>query len=82
MKIVKVTWLDSYGATPSWQEIDDAKGYIALRCHSIGYLLEDEKDYIKIAPHYAAETEQTLEQVSGVMSIPRICVVEIKKLKL
>lgn len=80
MKIVKVIWLDSYGATPSWEHVEDAKGAIILKCESIGYLFADEPDYIKIAPHYAPETEQTAEQVSGVMCIPRICVKEIQEL--
>ena len=57
MRLVPVEWLDSYGCSAVWQELDgcDAKPMV---CRSVGWLLHDGDDCKVIVPHLAESAEQ------------------------
>lgn len=78
-KLIKIEWLDSYGASSKWNAIEDVKP-IELCCTSVGYNIYEDENKIAIAPHYAPETAVTMEQCNGVMTIPKCSITKITTL--
>ena len=78
-ELIKIEWLDSYGASSKWNAVIDIKP-IELVCTSVGYNIYEDENKIAIAPHYAAETEETMEQCNGVMTIPKCSITKITTL--
>ena len=77
--LIKVDWVDSYGATSRWSAVEDIKP-IELRCVSVGYNVFEDDNVISIAPHFAIETSETVEQCNGVMTIPKRSIIKIANL--
>jgi len=74
-----VKWVDSYGATPTWTDVDDL-GATLLTCNSVGWVKYEDEDVLVIVPHVADETDHTLDQGCGQMTIPKCAVKERLKL--
>lgn len=74
--IVCVKWLDSYGVQSGWREIDDFKAN-PLEITSIGKIIYEDDDVISLAHNFADETENTVAQANGIMTIPRVCIRQI-----
>ena len=73
---VRVTWLDSYSTVGRvWLERREAELLGTPAIHAIGFLLADKPSHITLASHMGDE------QVSGVMVIPRGCIVHMTKLR-
>lgn len=72
-KLVYIEWIDSKGVTSRWEYLDDLEPLKPCICKSIGYLIDDNKDYKTIA--------QTLSdtQLVGKMSIPTKAIIRIRK---
>ena len=70
MKIIEITWLDSKGITSEWEHKEDIKPLKPCLVTSVGYLLEDMKEYKTIVQ---SEGE---EQLLGRMTIPKSCIVK------
>lgn len=81
MKIVKIEWIDSYGAGSSWQELDDIKD-IQHTCISIGYLALDGDKVKVIVPHISPENKEidSALQGCGDMAIPVKSILKITEL--
>ena len=75
-KEVRIDWVDSYGVTPSWRDLDDFDA-VLLRVRSYGVVIKDTPEIIVLAHNYAEETEYTPEQANGTMVIPKACVTDI-----
>lgn len=73
---VKVNWVDSYGVTPAWQDLNDFDA-ILLRVRSYGVVIKDTPEILVLAHNYAEETEFTPEQANGTMVIPKACITDI-----
>jgi hypothetical protein len=78
-ELVKVEWFDSYGVTSKWTAVVDIIP-VELICISVGYIIYEDENKIALAPHYAHETTETLEQCSGVMTIPKCSIANITTL--
>ena len=74
-KKVEIHWLDSHGITSDWEFIDELKSFMPVEVVSIGFLLEDEKDYKTIVQSYSES------QVLGRMAIPATSILQIITLK-
>lgn len=74
-KTVFIEWLDSKGMIREWEYIDELESLKPGRCISIGYLIEDNKEYKTIV--------QTLSdtQLSGRMTIPTGAILRMKEIK-
>jgi len=73
IKMVKVTWVDSKHVF-GWHHQDDVKDLAAIVCESVGFLLEDNLEELKLAQSLSGES------VGNLLAIPKIVVKEIKEL--
>ncbi len=74
MKKVEIHWLDSKGITSEWEFLEDIQPLVPCECTSVGYLIDENKDYKTIVQSISKE------QVLGRMSIPTACIIKIKVL--
>lgn len=79
-KEVRVEWQDSYGVQPGWQPVDDITAGYKQVITSWGRVLKVTDAAVVLAHNYAAETECTLEQANGIMTIPLACIIRINEL--
>jgi len=70
---VEIEWVDSKGVTPSWEYKNELEPLTPVLVSSVGYLLEDNKDYKTLAQSVSAE------QVLGRIAISAA---SIKKLRI
>lgn len=73
-KIKKIKWLDSYGCTNSWRKIENITE--KLFCETVGFVVSETDELISLANSIAFETEETVEQANGVMTIPKVSIIE------
>lgn len=80
-KIVEVNWVDSEHHA-DWEKISDVieEQSGSLGCRSVGYLISDTEDRIILATS-VSEDEETEEQVSAYITIPKICITSQKELR-
>jgi len=71
---VEIQWIDSKGVTSSWEHKDDLESLEPVLVTSLGYLLEDKKEYKTIAQSVSAD------QVLGRMSIPVVSIKKVRKI--
>jgi len=77
MRLVLIEWIDSFGCSPSWTNIEDVTEPDPLLCKSVGWLLVD-GERIKVVVRLLVEgTEETTQQGRGDMSIPVACIQRI-----
>ena len=71
--IVLIEWVDSKGME-RWEYLDEIEPLPLCICHSVGFIIDDAKDYKTIA------LGLTETQVLGRTTIPSGCIRSIKKL--
>ena len=77
MKEIKhIKWHDSYGVSAGWEDVSDFKAN-ELIIHSIGFVLHEDDKVISLTGNYASETDKTVEQANGIITIPKCCIEEI-----
>ncbi len=69
MKLVLVEWVDSFGCSSSWKELDEDCQPKPVTCRSVGWLFRNGKDCKVIVPHIADVPDDT-SQGCGEMAIP------------
>lgn len=69
MRLVLIEWVDCYGCSTSWQELDDDCDPKVMICRSVGWLFRDGPDCKVIVPHIADGLDG-VEQGCGDMTIP------------
>lgn len=83
MERVEVLWIDSHSAT-GWVSLKEAKETAAennaLRMLSIGYLIEDNPEYLLLGGTISPPVSGDDELVDGTMQIPRFAVVSVMRL--
>jgi hypothetical protein len=72
--LVLIEWLDSKGVIGEWEFIDSLSPLIPCECTSVGFLVEDKKEYKTIV-----QTKSN-EQVVGRMTIPTCSIKKIRKI--
>lgn len=78
-KLVLVEWLDSFGCSSNWEDIDDDMKPIPLTCFSAGYVIYEDNRCITVCPHLAVFEDK--RQGCGDMTIPRASIVSIRSLQ-
>lgn len=71
--IEQIEWLDSFGCTSGWSAIQPIE--TCLICHSVGYVISENENAISLANSIALETDHTVEQANGVMTIPKVAII-------
>lgn len=79
-RLVKVTWLDSRGVNHGWERLEDTEDETVCSCISVGYVIMDKEDFIKIAPHVADKEDEDFQHC-GSMTITKCSIVKIEELK-
>ena len=74
-KKVEITWVDSKGVTSSWEFKEDIEHLEPCTITSIGYLLEDNKEYKTIVQSMSAE------QLLGRLTIPAGCIKKVRNVR-
>ena len=70
MRLVIIDWVDSFGCSSEWQELNTSNPK-PLLCRSVGWLLHDGDDCKVVVPHVTKELEdQVQRQGCGDMTIP------------
>ena len=75
VRIVQITWLDSKGITAQWEFKDDIEPIPPAVCVSVGFLIDETKEYITIVQ------SDSPEQILGRLTIPRAVIKKRKYLK-
>jgi len=77
---VIISWLDINSCDNAWNTEDDLKDLVPATCTTIGYLYEENKDWVKTFATYSFNSDSTLD-VGDAVVIPRGCILSIKKLE-
>ena len=77
---VIISWLDINSCDSAWNTEDDLKELVPATCTTIGYLYEENKDWVKTFATYSFNSDSTLD-VGDAVVIPRGVILSIKKLE-
>ena len=77
---VIISWLDINSCDNAWNNEDDLKELVPATCTTIGYLYEENKDWVKTFATYSFNSDSTLD-VGDAVVIPRGVILSIKKLE-
>lgn len=78
-RLVHVEWEDSAQPISNWVWIDE-HATKAVRCISVGYLIAENKNAISIAANLG-NLDRDRVQASGVIQIPRSCIIRTRRIK-
>ena len=71
--LVQITWLDSVGVTSAWEFRDELDSLKCAKIKTVGFVEKWGKKRLTVAQSISKE------QVLGRITIPRGCVVEVRK---
>lgn len=78
--LIFVRWVDSSSpAEGRWHDPESLSSDV-MYCESAGYLIEQTNDVYIIAGHISLHDSE-ISEISGVMIVPKVAVVELKTLK-
>jgi hypothetical protein len=76
LRLVFVEWLDSYGCSSEWQQLDGCAPK-PMVCKSVDWLLHDDETIKVLVPHVSTPLQGVSAQGCGDMTIPLRSVVLI-----
>jgi hypothetical protein len=76
---VIISWLDINSCDNAWNTEEDLKDLVPAMCTTIGYLYEENKDWVKTFATYSFNTDSL--DVGDCVVIPRGVILSIKKLE-
>lgn len=79
-RLVMIEWEDSAQPIAAWAYLDSLDTSQAVRCVSVGWLINDGPDVKALAPNMGTLGEESSVQVSGVIRIPTRCITRIVEL--
>ena len=80
-RLVLVTWVDSFGCSSSWQNMDEPlQAPSAMTCRSVGWLAHDGDECKVLVPHIAEVGGDEPDQGCGDMAIPTVSITSIEEL--
>ena len=77
---VIVVWQDINSCNSAWNTEQDLKDLKPAMCTTIGYLYEDNSNYIKMFATYSMNDDDTID-VGDAIVIPRGVIINIEKLE-
>ena len=83
MKLIYVKWKDAMASDTSWMSLDQAIEWgedVCSDIDEIGYLIEENKEYILLASKINGGSEDSYTMVACLMKIPKKYIVERKDL--
>lgn len=80
-RLVYIKWVDSFGCSSTWEEIQEEYDPKPLICRSVGWLIHDGDDCKIIVPHLTSkEHDHAIQQGCGDMTIPTRAILKIVSL--
>ena len=76
---VIISWLDINSCDSAWNSEQDLKDLVPAMCTTIGYLYEENKDWVKTFATYSFNSDSL--DVGDCVVIPRGVILSIKKLE-
>ncbi len=76
-RLVMIEWEDSAQPIAAWAYLDSLDTSQAVRCVSVGWLINDGPDVKALAPNMGNLNDESSAQVSGVIRIPTRCISRI-----
>ena len=76
---VIISWLDINSCDNAWNTEEDLKDLVPAMCTTIGYLYEENKDWVKTFATYSFNADSL--DVGDCVVIPRGVILSIKKLE-
>ena len=76
---VIISWLDINSCDNAWNTEEDLKDLVPAMCTTIGYLYEENKDWVKTFATHSFNTDSL--DVGDCVVIPRGVILSIKKLE-
>ena len=80
-RLVWIEWEDTAQPVPGWTYLDSLEAKEAVRCVSVGWLLQDDENTKALAPNMGGLNSEGSMQVSGVIHIPTRCIVRLVELE-
>lgn len=77
---VIVVWQDINSCDDAWNTEDQLKDLKPAMCNTIGYLYEDNANYIKMFATYSMNDDDTID-VGDAIVIPRGVIIKMEKLE-
>ena len=77
-KFVHVFWIDIVSDS-AWRSIEEVKESKCPRCLSTGFLISDEKDYVRLVSDFNFNEDGSIDECGNSTIIPRHNVYEIKE---
>jgi hypothetical protein len=77
LKPVYIIWHDAV-SNDAWEELKEAKDLHPHQIHTLGFLLDEDKNKVVVALNFDIEREGA----SQMLSIPRSWIVKIRKLRI
>ena len=74
---VLVVWVDAHTMGHGWRDVASIKKQPQLLIRSVGWLIEDETDFVTLAASIDAENPAETNQIDGDIRIPRGCIVNV-----
>ena len=79
--LVMIEWLDSRQPIARWQHLCDMDCGKPIRCASVGWLVRDDAEIKALAPNMGAIDDPDYLQACGVITIPTLAVIRMRRLK-
>ncbi len=76
---VIISWLDINSCDNAWNTEEDLKDLVPAMCTTIGYIYEENKDWVKTFATYSFNSDSL--DVGDCVVIPRGVILSIKKLE-
>ena len=81
-RLVYIEWVDSYGCSSEWADIEDCTP-VPMICRSVGWLIHDDKNCKVVVPHLNQHDHPNIGlQGCGDMTIPAAAVLKMTDLKI
>lgn len=79
MKLILIEWVDSHGCTPSWTSLENYRAVLPIM-KSVGWLVFEDENLYSVCGNISEETESTVFQGNGIMTIPKKAVLSLIEL--
>lgn len=79
-QLVRLEWLDSE-VSSGWSDGADFETVKLRRVTSVGWVIAETDDALVLAAHIQLEKDGTLDVVSDAMTIPKVAIVNLRKLR-
>ena len=70
MRLVMIEWVDSFGCSSTWEDLNEDSQPELIPCRSVGWLFHDGPDCKVLVPHVAPVPGGKKQQGCGDMTIP------------